>query len=85
MHIFVQTDLFHMLTIGEWCSVNTVYCATDCLTTVWLKEGHLVQTLLDKLHVRMFQYFLLGLLHILCGRTIAVLVYSHFLLLTRIL
>ncbi len=26
-----------MLTIGEWRSVNTVCCATDCLTTVWLE------------------------------------------------
>ncbi len=87
--------LFHMLTIGELCSVNTVYCATDYLTTVLLEGAPSCPDTVRHLHVRMFQYFLLDMLHtpglnipyhvLLCGRTIALLVCSHLLLLTRIL
>ena len=82
--------LFHMLTIGEWCSVSTVYCGTDCLTTVLLEGAPPCPDTVRQLHVRMFQYFLLDLLHIpyhvlVCGRAIALRVCSHLLLLTRVL
>ncbi len=75
--------VFHILTIDEWCSVNTVYCATDCLTAVLLEGVPPCPDTVRELHERMFQYFLLDLLNTLCGRTIALLVCSHLLLLTR--
>ncbi len=38
MYILVQTDFISYADyIGEWCSVHTVYRATDCLTTVLLE------------------------------------------------
>ncbi len=54
--------LFHMLTIGQWCSVNTVYCATDCLTTVLLEP---CPDTVRQLHVRIFEYFFAGFARIL--------------------
>ncbi len=53
-----------MLTLGEWCSVNTVYCGTACQTTVLLEGAPPCPDTFGQSHVRMFQYFLLDLLHI---------------------
>ncbi len=47
--------LFHMLTIGEWSSVNTVYGATDCLTTVLLEGAPPYPDTVRQLQLRMFQ------------------------------
>ncbi len=52
--------LFHMLTIGEWCSFDTVYCATDCLTTVLLEGAPPCPDTVRQLLVRMFQYYFDG-------------------------
>ena len=81
--------LFHMLTIGDGCSVNTVYCGTDCLSTVFSRRsatGYHAQTLLDMYACFsfFFVFFLLDLLHI-PYHVLLFACFSHLLLLTKIL